>query len=56
MLFEIDVQAFPKQGGRKHQRVRPYHSRNARYGSEQQPLDCDFCMAVRAGDHVVLRA
>lgn len=55
ILFEIDVQAFPRQGGSKHARVRPYHSKNARYGTEQQPLDCDFCMAVRAGDHVVLR-
>ncbi|MBL8698270.1 MAG: hypothetical protein JNK67_07855 [Alphaproteobacteria bacterium] len=55
ILFEIDVQAFPKQGGAKHRRVRPYHSKNARYGTEQQPLDCDFCMAVRAGNRVVLR-
>ena len=26
-----------------------------RYGTERQPLDCDFCMAVRAGRRVVLR-
>jgi enamine deaminase RidA (YjgF/YER057c/UK114 family) len=55
ILFEIDVQATPKQGGAPHRRVRPYHSKNARYGTEQQPLDCDFCMAVRAGRRVVLR-
>jgi enamine deaminase RidA (YjgF/YER057c/UK114 family) len=55
ILVEIDVQAAPKQGGASHRRVRPYHSRNARYGTEQQPLDCDFCMAVRTGRRVVLR-
>jgi enamine deaminase RidA (YjgF/YER057c/UK114 family) len=55
ILFEIDVQAAPKQGGAPHLRVRPYHSKNARYGTEQQPLDCDFCMAVRAGRRVILR-
>jgi enamine deaminase RidA (YjgF/YER057c/UK114 family) len=55
ILFEIDVQAAPKQGGAPHARVRPYHSKNARYGTEQQPLDCDFCMAVRAGRRVLLR-
>jgi enamine deaminase RidA (YjgF/YER057c/UK114 family) len=55
ILFEIDVQAAPKQGGAPHARVRPYHSKNARYGTEQQPLDCDFCMAVRAGRRVTLR-
>jgi enamine deaminase RidA (YjgF/YER057c/UK114 family) len=55
ILFEIDVQAAPKQDGTPHRRVRPYHSRNARYGTEQQPLDCDFCMAVRADRRVILR-
>ena len=55
ILFEIDVQAAPKDGGARHTRVRPYHSKNARYGTEQQPLDCDFCMAVRAGRRVILR-
>ena len=55
ILFEIDVQAAPKQGGAPHRRVRPYHSKNARYGTERQPLDCDFCMAVRAGRRVILR-
>jgi enamine deaminase RidA (YjgF/YER057c/UK114 family) len=44
-----------KQGGRPHTRVRPYHSNTARYGTEQQPLACDFCMAVRAGRRIVLR-
>lgn len=55
ILFEIDVQAARKVGGKPHRRVRPYHSRQARYGTEQQPLDCDFCMAVRAGDTITLR-
>ena len=55
ILFELDAHVMRKNGGAPHRRVRPYHSRNARYGSEQQPLDCDFCMAVRAGRRVVLR-
>ena len=55
ILFEIDAQVIPKQGGVRHARIRPYHSKNARYGTEQQPLDCDFCMAVRAGHRVILR-
>jgi enamine deaminase RidA (YjgF/YER057c/UK114 family) len=38
-----------------HQRFRKYHSNAVRYGLTQQPLDCDFCMAVRTGPHVVLR-
>jgi enamine deaminase RidA (YjgF/YER057c/UK114 family) len=42
------------QGG-PHQRVRRYHSNTVRYGFSQQNIDCDFCMAVRAGPHVVLR-
>ena len=54
ILFEIDVQALRKQGG-PHERFRQYHSSNVRYGTERQPLDCDFCMAVRAGSHVILR-
>ena len=54
ILFEIDVQAMRKQGG-PHQRVRRYHSNAVRYGFSQQNIDCDFCMAVRAGRHVVLR-
>ena len=29
--------------------------RAARYGFGQQSLDCDFCMAVRAGEQVILR-
>ena len=55
ILFEIDAQVVPKRSGMPHTRVRPYHSNVARYGTEQQPLDCDFCMAVRAGRHVFLR-
>lgn len=54
ILFEIDVQVRRQQGA-PHQRLRRYHSNAVRYGSEQQPLDCDFCMAVRARDHVILR-
>jgi enamine deaminase RidA (YjgF/YER057c/UK114 family) len=38
-----------------HVRVRKYHSNAVRYGLTQQALDCDFCMAVRSGTHVVLR-
>ena len=55
VLFEIDVQVVPKRSGVPHTRLRPYHSNVARYGTEQQPLDCDFCMAVRAGRYVFLR-
>ncbi len=55
IMFEIDVHTFPKAAGKPHLRVRKYQSKNARYGTEQQPLDCDFCMAVRAGNRVVLR-
>ena len=54
ILFEIDVQVQRKQGG-PHRRVRRYHSNAVRYGFSQQNIDCDFCMAVRAGRHVVLR-
>jgi enamine deaminase RidA (YjgF/YER057c/UK114 family) len=54
ILFEIDVQAIRKQGG-PHLRVRRYHSNAVRYGFSQQNIDCDFCMAVCAGPHVVLR-
>jgi enamine deaminase RidA (YjgF/YER057c/UK114 family) len=38
-----------------HERLRKYHSNAVRYGFSQQPLDCDFCMQVRTGCHVVLR-
>jgi enamine deaminase RidA (YjgF/YER057c/UK114 family) len=54
ILFEIDVHVLRRQGG-PHQRLRRYHSNAVRYGSEQQSLDCDFCMAVRAGNQVILR-
>jgi enamine deaminase RidA (YjgF/YER057c/UK114 family) len=54
ILFEIDVQAMRPQGG-PHLRVRRYHSNTVRYGFSQQNLNCDFCMAVRTGRHVVLR-
>jgi enamine deaminase RidA (YjgF/YER057c/UK114 family) len=39
----------------EHRRLRQYHTNAVRYGFNQQPLDCDFCMAVRTGSHVVLR-
>ena len=55
ILFEIDVHTFVKVAGQPHSRLRKYQSKNARYGTEQQPLACQFCMAVRAGDRVVLR-
>lgn len=55
LLFEIDAMVIPRQGGASHARIRPYHSKAARYGTEQQALDCDFCMAVRAGRRVYLR-
>jgi enamine deaminase RidA (YjgF/YER057c/UK114 family) len=55
ILFEIDVQATRKAGGAAHRRVRPYHTRQVRYGTQRQPLDCDLCMAVRAGNTVWLR-
>jgi enamine deaminase RidA (YjgF/YER057c/UK114 family) len=55
ILFELDVHTLTKVGARPHTRLRKYHSSSARYGTEQQPLDCGFCMAVRAGDRVILR-
>jgi enamine deaminase RidA (YjgF/YER057c/UK114 family) len=54
ILFEIDAQVLRKQGG-PHDRFRRYHSSAVKYGSETQSLDCDFCMAVRAGSRVILR-
>lgn len=54
LLFELDVHVLRQLGG-AHQRVRKYHSNAVRYGFDQQLIDCDFCMAVNAGGHVVLR-
>lgn len=54
ILFELDVCVVPSRGT-AHQRFRKYHSRAAKYGFAGQNLDCDFCMAVRAGRHVFLR-
>jgi enamine deaminase RidA (YjgF/YER057c/UK114 family) len=54
ILFEIDVHVLRQQRG-PHVRLRPYHSNAVRYGFTQQSIDCDFCMAVRAGDQVILR-
>jgi enamine deaminase RidA (YjgF/YER057c/UK114 family) len=54
ILFEIDATVLRKRG-RPHHRMRRYHSNAVRYGFAQQALDCDFCMAVRAGEQVILR-
>jgi enamine deaminase RidA (YjgF/YER057c/UK114 family) len=54
ILFEIDVHVLRKQGA-PHRRLRPYHSNMVRYGFGQQSIDCDFCMAVRVGEQVILR-
>ena len=54
ILFEIDVHVLRQHDG-AHHRVRKYHSNAVRYGFSQQLIDCDFCMAVKAGGHVVLR-
>ncbi len=53
--FEIDVTVVSKVDGKPHRRIRPYHSSAARYGSEVQPLNIDLCMAVVAGNRVILR-
>ena len=55
IVFELDVTIVRSRGGAPHQRLRPYHSSAARYGHEGQQLDCEFCMAVVAGDRVILR-
>jgi enamine deaminase RidA (YjgF/YER057c/UK114 family) len=55
VLFELDVQALRKSGGRAHERLRPYHSNAARYGHHGQKLECEFCMTVKAGRRVILR-
>jgi enamine deaminase RidA (YjgF/YER057c/UK114 family) len=54
ILFELDAQVIRKQGG-PHARIRPYHSNLAHYGLAHQNLGCEFCMAVRAGEHIRLR-
>ena len=55
ILFEIDCVVIARADGRAHERLRPYHSGQARYGTQVQGLDCRFCMAVVAGDRVILR-
>jgi enamine deaminase RidA (YjgF/YER057c/UK114 family) len=55
VLFELDLTVIRKQGGVPHRRLRPYHSSAARYGHHGQQLDCEFCMAVVAGERVILR-
>jgi enamine deaminase RidA (YjgF/YER057c/UK114 family) len=54
VLFELDLTVMPQRCG-THRRIRPYHSSAARYGHQGQKLDCEFCMAVVAGDRVILR-
>jgi enamine deaminase RidA (YjgF/YER057c/UK114 family) len=54
ILFEIDIQAI-RSRAEPHQRFRRYHSSKAEYGFASQSLDCDLCMAVWAGDRVILR-
>ena len=53
--FEIDVTVVKKSDGVPHQRIRPYHSSAARYGTEKQGLNIDLCMAVVAGNRIILR-
>jgi enamine deaminase RidA (YjgF/YER057c/UK114 family) len=55
VLFELDTVVIRKHAGAAHRRLRPYHSSAARYGHQGQQLDCEFCMAVVAGDRVILR-
>lgn len=55
ILWEIDVVAIRRKDGQPHRRSRKYHSANARYGTETQPLDCRFCMIIEAGNRVILR-
>jgi enamine deaminase RidA (YjgF/YER057c/UK114 family) len=56
ILFEIDAQVLRRQRGQQqHARFRRYYSNAVRYGFGRQALDCDFCMAVRAGPLVILR-
>jgi len=55
ILFELDVTIVRKQSSAPHRRIRPYHSSAVRYGHQGQQLDCEFCMAVVAGDRVILR-
>ncbi len=54
-LVAIDTHVLHAPVPEGHVRVRKYHTNAVRYGFGQQPLDCDFCMAVRSGGHVVLR-
>jgi enamine deaminase RidA (YjgF/YER057c/UK114 family) len=55
ILFEIDAVVVRRKDGVPHQRLRQYHSSMAKYGNQSQPLDCKFCMAVVAGDRIILR-
>ena len=55
ILFELDVTIVRAAIDAPHRAIRPYHSSAARYGHQGQQLDCEFCMAVVAGDRVILR-
>jgi enamine deaminase RidA (YjgF/YER057c/UK114 family) len=55
ILFEMDTVVLRKVNGQTHRRIRPYNSNIARYGLQEQQLECEFCMAVRAGQRVILR-
>ncbi|MCV9938429.1 Rid family hydrolase [Boseaceae bacterium BT-24-1] len=55
ILFELDVVVLPQNGGDRHLRLRPYDSADAYYGSQRQGLGSKLCMAVVAGDRVILR-
>lgn len=55
ILWEIDVVALRRKDGMPHKRSRKYHSGNAKYGTETQPLNCKFCMIIEAGNRVILR-
>jgi enamine deaminase RidA (YjgF/YER057c/UK114 family) len=54
-LVAIDTHVLRAPAPDGHVRLRKYHSNAVRYGLSQQALDCDFCMQVRSGSHVVLR-
>jgi enamine deaminase RidA (YjgF/YER057c/UK114 family) len=54
ILFELDAVVIPSAGA-PHRRLRKYHTAAARYGTEVQPLQCEFCMAVVTRDRILLR-
>lgn len=54
IVVEIDAVVVKSAAG-PHRRLRTYHTSAARYGAQSQPLDARFCMAVVAGDRILLR-